>query len=102
MARIVVKTTVALNSDGFLGAALFVLTPFVASGAVYWLWSQEADFARYGYLYSDYRWLAGFLSLAAFGAWLGGIIKLIIGREYVHEVTTVTEAKPDPDAPELN
>jgi hypothetical protein len=102
MTKIMVKTTVALNSDGFLGAALFVLSPFVVLGATYWLWSQQSEFARYGYLYNDYRWLAGGVSFVASGAWLAGIIKLITGREFAHEVTTVADSAPDADAPELD
>ena len=97
MARIVVKSTVTLNSDGGWGAAMFIISPFIMSGAAYWFWSQQLEFAQRGYLFNDYRALAVLLMLASSATFLFGVVKLITGREYTHEVTTLPDAAAKPD-----
>lgn len=91
MTRIVVETKVKFTAAGGIGALLFVAAPAVLA-------FMALDDVRYGYGRATGFAAAGYFIFAGIAASLG-LVLLLIGREYTHEVQVL---KPGETAPKDN
>lgn len=87
MKSLSVKTRVQLSPTGQLGAVLFIGAPIVAALGYLWYFVELHDSARPGP--SSGLGLVGAVLLVAGSsiAWLIGILRLLTGRTYLHEVS---------------
>lgn len=93
MTRIVVETKVKLTTAGGVGALLFVAAPAVLA-------FMALDDVRYGYGRAAGFATAGYFIFAGLAASLG-LVLLLIGREYTHNVQILKpgEAVPKDNVP---
>lgn len=90
--KISVSSRQAYTDNGKLGVFLFIASPLLGSLFYAWFVREKAEeLARYS-SDTDYAGFAAFLMVLAGVAWSVGVVLMLVGRHFHHEITLEKEA----------